>query len=169
MLRTLHQQTALKYADLRSASNPRAVVVFEAIRNLQPGQHGRVLAVRRVGNLIGSCRAGHPAVRFVLAYRGAGPPTVTEVREPLARPTSLSLLGFAPSASPVGGKQHFAFFQITAGGEAGDFTLALWTTLTPVTGGCTFSANGVLRIRCSGLPPSDAEPVCAYLKRRAFR
>ena len=166
VLRKLHRQTARKFVHLRSANNPTAVVLFESVRNLQPGQHGAVLAVRRAGSLIGSCSAGHPAVRFHLAYRGAGPPTVTEVREPLANPTSLSLLGTVPSASPVGGKQQFAFFQIVADGESGDFSLALWATLTPVAGGCTFSANGVLRVRCSGLPPSSAEPICFYLTRR---
>lgn len=122
--------------------------------------------MRRVGNLIGSCRHGDPAVRFRLTYRGAGPPTVTVVRQPLAKPISLSLLGTVPSASPVGGKQQFAFFQVVAGDESGDFSLALWAILTPVAGGCTFSANGVLRVRCSGLPPSVAEPICSYLARR---
>src|SRR5262245_48969897 len=81
VLRKLHRQTALKFVHLQSASNPRAVVLFESVRNLQPGQQGNVLAVRRVGNLIGSCNTGHPAVKFRLAYRGAGPPTVTEVRQ----------------------------------------------------------------------------------------
>ena len=103
---------------------------------------------------------------FRLTYRGPGPPTVTEVRQPLVRPAGLYLLGWAPTASPVGGKQQFAFFQIEAGGEEADFSLALWATLTPVAGGCTFSANGVLRVRCSGLPPSVAVPVCSYLERR---
>ncbi len=166
VLTRLHRQTALKFVRLGSASNPKAVVVLESVRNLQPGQQGKVLAVRRVGNLIGSCSQGHPAVKFRLAYRGAGPPIVTEARQPLARPTSLSLLGTVPSASPVGGKQQFAFFQVVAGGESGDFSLALWATLTPVAGGCTFSANGVLRVRCSGLPPSVGEPICSYLTRR---
>lgn len=165
VLTKLHQQTA-RFVHLHSASNPRAVVILASTRNLQPGQHGAVLAVRRVGNLIGSCSPGRPSVKFRLTYRGAGPPTVTEVREPLAKPASLYLLGWAPAASPVGGKQQFAFFQIVAGGESGDFTLALWATLTPVAGGCTFSANGVLRVRCSGLPPSVAEPICSYLTRR---
>jgi hypothetical protein len=167
VLRKLHRQIALKFVHLHSASNPRAIVLFEAVRNLQPGQQGKVLAVRRVGNLIGSCSTGHPAVKLRLAYRGAGPPTVTEVQQSLARPTSLSLLGFVPSAPPVGGKQQFEFFQIEAGSEDGDFSLALWATLTPVAGGCTFSANGVLRVRCSGLPPSVAEPICSYLTRRS--
>jgi hypothetical protein len=166
VLTKLHRQTALKFVHLRSASNPRAVVVLESVRNLQPGQQGTVLAVRRIGNLIGSCSQGHPAVKFRLAYRGAGPPRVTKVRQPLARPASLSLLGTVPSASPVGGKQQFAFFQVVAGGESGDFSLAVWATLTPVAGGCTFSANGVLRVRCSGLPPSVGELICSYLTRQ---
>ena len=167
VLRKLHRQTALEFVHLHSASNPRAIVLFESVRNLQPGQQGTVLAVRRVGNLTGSCSQGHPALKFRLAYRGAGPPTVTEVQQSLPRPTSLSLLGFVPSASPVDGKQQFTFFQIEAGSEDGDFSLALWATLTPVAGGCTFSANGVLRVRCSGLPPSSAEPICFYLTRQS--
>lgn len=162
----LHRQTELKFVHLDSASNPRAVVILESVRNLLPGQQGTVLAVQKVGNLIGSCSPGHPEVKFRLAYRGAGPPTVTEVRQPLAKPISLSLLGTVPSAPPVGGKQQFAYFQVVAGGESADFSLALWATLTPVAGGCAFSANGVLRIRCSGPPPSVEEPICAYLARR---
>jgi hypothetical protein len=167
VLAELHQQTALRFVHLHSANNPRAVLVLASTRNLQPGQQGAVLAVRKVGNLIGSCRSGRPSVKFRLTYQGAGPPMVTEVRERLAKPASLYLLGWAPTASPVGGKQQLAFFQIVAGGESGDFSLALWATLTPVAGGCTFSANGVLRVRCSGLPPSDAEPICFYLTRRS--
>jgi hypothetical protein len=102
-------------------------------------------------------------VKFRLTYRGAGPPTVTQVQKPLARPAGLYLSGAAPAPSPVGGKQQFAFFQISAGGEAADFSLALWATLTPVAGGCTFSANGVLRVRCSAF----ADPICSYIARRA--
>ncbi len=93
---------------------------------------------------------------------GAGPPTVTEVRKPLARPAGLYLLGGAPAPPPVGGEQQFAFFQIVAGSEAADFSLALWATLTPVAGGCAFSANGVLRVRCSAF----ADPICSYIARR---
>lgn len=162
----LHRQAALKFVHLHSASNPTAVVILEAARNLQPGQSGTVMAVRKVGNLTGTCRPGHPAVKFRIAYKGAGPPTVSEVRQPLAKPVSLSLLGPVPSASPVGGNQQFAFFQVEAGGESGDFSLALWATLTLVAGGCALSANGVLRVRCSGLPPSVEEPICSYLARR---
>ncbi len=50
--------------------------------------------------------------------------------------------------------------------ESADFTLALWATLTPVAGGCTFSVNGVLRVRCS--VPSAA-PICSYVFRRGAR
>src|SRR5215470_484727 len=169
LLPKLHQQTELRFVHLRSASNPTAVVLLASARNLQPSRQGAVLAVRRVGNLIGSCSPGHPAVTFRLTYRGPGPPTVTEVRQPLARPAGLYVLGWAPTASPVGGKQQFAFFQIEAGGEEADFSLALWATLTPVAGGCTFSANGVLRVRCSGLPPSVAVPICSYLVKNSTR
>jgi len=167
LLARLHQQTRLLFVNLRSASNPAAAAVLASARNLRPGQRGTVLAVPKVGSLIGSCSPGHPAVRFRLTYRGAGPPTVTEVRQRLARPASLYLLGWAPAAAPVGGKQQFAFFQVVAGGEEADFSLALWATLTPVAGGCAFSANGVLRVRCSGLPPSVAVPICSYLARRS--
>jgi hypothetical protein len=163
LLTNLHQQTALRFVHLHSGANPNAVTVFTSSRNLQPGQQGVVLAVRRVGNLMGSCSPGHPAVKFRLTYRGAGPPTVTEVRKPLARPVGgLSLLGWAPAPPPVGGEQHFAFFQIVAGSEAADFSLALWVTLTPVAGGCAFSANGVLRVRCSAF----ADSICSYIARR---
>jgi hypothetical protein len=54
-----------------------------------------------------------------------------------------------PAPSAAGGTQQFAFFQIVGGGESADFSLALWATLTPVTEGCAFSANGVLRTRGS--------------------
>jgi hypothetical protein len=117
ILKKLHQQTAIRFLHLHSANNPAAVVVLASARNLRPGQHNTVLTVPRVGNLVGSCRPGDPAVGFRSTYRGAGPPTVTEVREPLTKPASLYLLGGAPTASPVGGKQQFAFFQVTAGGE----------------------------------------------------
>jgi len=166
LLTKLHQQTELRFVNLHSAANPTAVTVLASARNLQPGQQGAVLTVRRVGNLMGSCSPQHPAVKFRLTYRGPGPPTITEVRKPLARPASLYLVGWAPAASPVGGKQQFAFFQIVAGGEEADFSLALWATLTPVAGGCTFSTNGVLRVRCSGPPPSVAVPICSYVARR---
>jgi hypothetical protein len=66
----------------------------------------------------------------------------------LAKPVGLYLLApLPPIPSPIGGKQQFAFFQILGGGESADFSLALWATLTPVAGGCAFSANGVLRVR----------------------
>jgi hypothetical protein len=76
-------------------------------------------------------------------------------------------MGWAPAASPVGGKQQFAFFQVVAGGEEADFSLAVWATLTPVAGGCTFSANGVLRVRCSA--PSVAVPICSYVFGEVLR
>ena len=159
LLAKLHQQTELRFVHLHSTGNPTAVTVLTSARNLQQGQRGVVLAVRAIGNLIGSCSPGRPAVKFRLTYRGAGPPTVTEVQKPLTRPAGLYLLGFAPTASPAGGKQQFAFFQVVAGGEAADFSLAFWATLTPVAGGCAFSANGVLRVRCSAF----ADQVCSYV------
>ena len=160
LLTKLHQQTQMRFAH-----RGNAVTVLASARNLQPGQQGPVLTVRKVGNLMGYCSPQHPAVKFRRTYRswGPGPPTITEVREPLARPASLYLLGGAPTASPVGGKQQFAFIQVILGGESADFTLALWATLTPVAGGCTFSVNGVLRVRCS--VPSAA-PICSYVFRR---
>jgi len=164
LLTKLHQQTDLVH--LRNAANPTAVMVLTSARNLQRDQQGVVLTVRKVGNLVGSCSSGHPAVKFRRTYRGPGPPTVTEVRKPLARPAGLYLLGGAPTASPVRGKQQFAFFQIVAGGEEADFALALWTTLTPVAGGCTFSTNGVLRVRCSAPSVADIVPICSYVFRR---
>ena len=160
----LYQQADL--AHVHGAANPTAVTVLASDRNLRRGQHGPVLTVQRVGSLIGSCSSGHPAVTFRRTYRGPGPPTVTEVRKPLARPAGLYLLGWAPTASPVAGKQQFVFFQVVAGGEEADFALALWATLTPVAGGCAFAANGVLRVRCSVLPPSVAVPICSYVARR---
>ena len=143
-----------------------AVTVLASARNLQPGQQASVLTVPKVGNLIGACSQQHPTVKFRRTYRswGPGPPTITVVRKPLARPASLYLLGWAPAASPLGGKQQFAFIQVVVGGESADFTLALWATLTPVAGGCTFSVNGVLRVRCS--VPSAA-PMCSYVFRRS--
>ena len=164
LLTKLQQQTELRFVHLHNAANPTAVTILTSARDLHRGQQGTVLTVLRVGNLIGSCSSGHPAVKFRLTYRGPGPPTVTEVQKPLARPASLYLLGWAPAASPVGGKQQFAFFQIVAGGEEADFSLALWATLTPVVGGCTFSANAVLRVRCP--VPSIAVPICSYVARR---
>jgi hypothetical protein len=161
LLPKLHQQTRMRFAHLGTA-----VTVLASARSLQPGQQGAVLTVRKVGNLIGYCSPQHPAVTFRRTYRswGPGPPTITEVRAPLAGPASLYLLGGAPAPSPVGGKQEFAFIQVVVGGESADFTLALWTTLTPVAGGCTFSVNGVLRVRCS--VPSAA-PICSYVFRRS--
>jgi hypothetical protein len=147
----LQLHTRLRFA-CHNCSNPEAVTILSSRRNLQPGQQGAVLTVRGVGNLMGSCSRGHPAVRFRLTGRVlAGPPVVTEVRAPLARPIGFLLLtGFLPPAPPpVGGEQQFAFFQVVGGGEAADFSLALWATLTPATGGCAFAANGVLRIRGS--------------------
>jgi hypothetical protein len=164
-LLTKLQQTELRFAH-RGGANPNAVTAFASSRNLQPGQQGVVLAVRWAGTLVGSCSSGHPAVEFRLTSRSAGPPVVTEVvREPLARPVGLHLLApyWPPAPSPAGGEQQFAFFQIVGGGEAADFSLAVWATLTPVAEGCAFSANGVLRVRCSGLPPSVADPICSYV------
>ena len=166
LLTKLHQQSEIRFVDLHSAANPTAVTVVASARNLEPGQQGAVLTVRKVGNLIGSCSAGRPTVTFRLTYRGPGPPTVTAVQKPLARPADLYLLGWAPTATPVGGKQQFAFFQIVAGGEEADFSLALWATLTPVAGGCTFSANGVLRVRCSAPSIARIDPICSYIARR---
>src|SRR5215470_4238603 len=99
VLAKLHQQTAVKFLHLHSASNPTAVVVLASARNLQPGQQGAVLAVRTIGDLTGSCRQGQPAVKFRLTYRGAGPPIVSELREPVARPIALHL--DAPYWPPV--------------------------------------------------------------------
>ena len=146
----LHQQAGQKLRFVRSTgANPAAVTVLTSSRNLQPGQLGAVLAVRGVGNLAGSCRHGTPSVKFRLTYRGAGPPAVTQVRAPLARPVGLHLLSpyWPPAPAPVAGKQQFAFFQVTGGGESADFSLVVWATLTPVAGGCAFTANGVLRVR----------------------
>ena len=85
--------------------------------------------MRGVGNLIGSSSPGHLAVKFRLTGRGlAGPPVVTEVREPSARPVGLHLLAQAPAPSPVGGERQFVFVQIVGGGEAADFSLVLWPT-----------------------------------------
>ena len=161
LLTKLHQQTE-RFVHLHGAANPNAITILTSSRNLQPGQQGAVLTLRSIGNLMGSCSPGHPAVKFRLTYRGAGPPTVTQIQKPLVRPAGLYLSGAAPAPSPVGGKQQFAFFQIVAGGEAADFSLALWATLTPVAGGCTFSANGVLRVRCSAF----ANPICSYIARQ---
>jgi hypothetical protein len=160
----LLQQTE-RFVHLRSAANPNAVMILTSSRNLRPGQRGVVLTVRSVGNLIGSCIAPGPAVTFRLTYRGAGPPVVTEIREALARPAGLHLLepymSLAPS--PAGGNQRFAFFQVVAGGEAADFSLALWATLTPVPGGCAFTTNGVLRVRCTAF----ADQICSYIGRQS--
>jgi hypothetical protein len=164
LLTKLYQQTDLVH--FHRAANPTAVTVLTSTRNLLRGQQGAVLTVPRVGNLVGSCNSGHPAVTFQRAYRGPGPPTVTEVGKPLARPIGLYLLGWAPTATPVGGKQQLAFFQIVAGGEEADFALALWATLTPVAGGCAFSTNGVLRVRCSAPSVADIVPICSYVFRR---
>ena len=87
---------------------------------------------------------------------------VTEVRQAQVRPIGLYLLGGVPAPSPVGGKQQFSFFQIVAGGEAADFSLVLWATLTPVRGGCAFTTNGVLRVRCTAF----ADQICSYIARR---
>lgn len=159
------QQTEQRFVHLHNTANPTAVTVLASSRILQPGQQGAVLAVPAVGSLMGSCSPGHPAVKFRLTSRAAGPPMVTQVvREPLATPIGLHLSApyWPPAPSPDGGKQQFAFWQIAGGGEAADFSLALWATLTPVAGGCAFSANGVLRVRCSAF----ADPVCAYIARR---
>lgn len=161
LLTKLHQHTE-RFVHLHSAANPNAITILTSSRNLQSGQQGAVLTLRSIGNLMASCSPRHPAVKFRLTYRGPGPPTVTKIQQLLARPAGLDLTGAAPAPSPVGGKQRFAFFQITAGGEAADFSLALWATLTPVAGGCTFSANGVLRVRCSAF----ADPICSYIARR---
>src|SRR5262249_16748264 len=115
--------------------------------------------------LIGACGPSRPTVLFRRTYRnwGPGPPTVTVVRQPLPRPAFLNLLGGGFPVSPLGGRQQFTFIQVILGGESADFALAVWATLTPVAGGCTFSANGVLRVRCS--VPSAA-PICSYAYRR---
>jgi hypothetical protein len=146
----LHQQAGPRFVHPNGA-NPTAVTFFTSSRNLQPGQQGAVLTVRGVGNLMGSCSPGHPAVKFRLTSRLAGPPAVTEVRAPLARPVGLQLLApyWPPVPSPAGGEQQFAFFQIVGGGEAADFSLVLWATLTPAAGSCAFATNGVLRVRGS--------------------
>lgn len=146
----LHQQAGPRFVKNRNGANPAALTVLESSRNLRPGQQGAVLTVRGVGYLLGSCRPGHPAVKFRVTYRGPGwPLPVTEVREPLARPIGLYLSGGLPGPSPVGGKQQFVFIQILGGGESADFSLVLWATLTPLAGGCAFSVNGVLRVRGS--------------------
>src|SRR5262245_13953375 len=160
LLTRLHQQTE-RFVHLHSAANPNAVTILTSSRNLRTGQQGVVLTVRRVGNLLGSCSPGHPEMKIRFTYRGAGPPVVTEVRKPLVRPAGLYLLGGLPAQSPVGGEQQFAFFQIVSGGEAADFSLVLWAILTPVAGGCAFSTNGVLRVRCSAF----ANQICSYIAR----
>jgi hypothetical protein len=161
LLPKLHQQTRMRFAH-----HGTAVAVLASGRSLQRGQQGAVLAVPKIGNLIGNCSQQHPAVKFRRTYRswGPGPPTITTVLTPLARPASLYLLGGAPAAAPVGGKQQFAFIQVVLGGETADFTLALWATVTPTPESCTFSVNGVLRVRCS--VPSAAA-ICSYAFRRA--
>lgn len=150
----LQQQTGPRFLKDRKGSNPIAVTVLTSSRDLQPGQQGVVLTAPGVGKLVGSCSQAHPAVKFRLTNGWAGPPVVTEVRAPLARPIGLHLDApyWPPAPSPAGGEQQFAFFQVVGGGESGDFSLALWATLTPVAGGCAFSTNGVLRIR--GLEPT---------------
>ncbi len=147
---TLHQQE-LRLVRSKGA-NPTAVTMLASSRNLRSGQQGAVLTVRGVGNLVGSCNEGKPGVKFRLAYRGPGPAAVTRLSDPLARPVSLNLLSpFWPPAPARGkGKQQFAFFQITGGGESADFSLVVWATLTPVAAGCALTANGVLRVRGSG-------------------
>src|SRR5215469_8096216 len=77
-LSTLRQQNE-RFVHLHSAANPSAVTIFTSSRTLQPGQQGPVLTVRSVGNLMGSCSPGHPAVEFRITYRGAGPPVVTKI------------------------------------------------------------------------------------------
>ena len=163
-LLTKLQETDLRFAHpYPGAANATAVTVLASSRNLQPGQQGAVLTVRRVGVLMGSC-SPHPAVKFRLTYPWAGPPVVTEIRQPLTQPAGLHLLEpyWPPAPSPVGGKQQLAFLQIAGGGEDADFSLVLWATLTPVAGGCAFSANGMLRVRCSALP----DPRCSHIARR---
>jgi hypothetical protein len=162
LLTKLHQQ-ADRFVHLHSAANPHAITILASSRNLQPGQKGVVLTVRGVGNLMGSCSPRHAAVKFRLTYRGPGPPLVTQVREPVARPIALHLDApyWPPAPSQARGRQQFAFFQIVAGGEAADFSLALWATLTPVAGGCAFSTNAVLRVRCTAF----ANQICSYIAR----
>jgi hypothetical protein len=157
-------QQSERFVHLSSAANPDAVMILTSSRNLRPGQRGVVLTVRSVGNLVGSCVTPGPAVTIRLTYRGAGPPVDTQTRVALARPASLHLLEpYLPLApSPAGGKQRFAFFQVVAGGEAADFSLAVWATLTPVPGGCAFTTNGVLRVRCTAF----AEQICSYIARQ---
>jgi len=147
VLAKLHQQTKLRFV-CHNCPNPEAVTVLASSRNLQPGQQGAVLAVRGVGSLTGTCSSGHPTVRFLATYRGPGGPVVTQFRAPLARPVGLDLLDLLPPAPrPVGAAQQFAFFQVVGGGEAADFVLAVWATLTPAADGCAFYTNGVLRVR----------------------
>jgi hypothetical protein len=100
---------------------------------------------------MGACHPGHPTVAFRVTDRVlAGPPVVTQVRAPVPRPVGLNLLQILPPAPPPsGGEQQLAFVQVVGGGEAADFALAVWATLTPVAGGCAFLANGVLRVRGS--------------------
>jgi hypothetical protein len=161
VLTRLQQQTE-RFVHLHGTANPNAVTVFTSSRTLQPGRQGPVLTLRSVGNLIGSCSPQRPAVKFRITYRGAGPPVVTKIQGALARPASLGLLGGEPALSPIRGKQQFAFLQIVSGGEAADFSLALWVTITPVAGGCAFSANGVLRVRCTAF----ANQICSHIARR---
>ncbi len=92
-------------------SDPAAVTILTSSRNLRPGQQGAVLRVRGVGNLMGSCGRGTPGVKFRLTYRGAGPPSVTQVRQPLARPVGLHLLLPVLAARP-GARQRQAAFQL---------------------------------------------------------
>jgi hypothetical protein len=149
VLKKLHQQRELRFGP-RSGPAGYAVTVLTASRSLQPGQHGVVLRVRGVGNLMGSCSPGHPAMKFrVTNRRLAGPPVVTEIRKPVANPVGLYLLGFQPTYQPVGGRQQFTFIQVVGGGDSADFSLAVWATLTPVARSCAFSANGILRVRGS--------------------
>lgn len=148
----LHQQQSagLRFAR-RNGPNPAAVTMLASSRNLRPGQQATVLTVRGIGNLTGSCRDGTPDVKFRLTYRGAGPPQVTQIRDPLTRPVALRLLApyWPPAPTPAAGRQHLAFVQITGGGESADFSLVVWATLTPVAGGCAFTTNGLLRVRGS--------------------
>jgi len=96
----LHEQTGRGFVHL--VGGPNAFTVLASARNLESGQHGVVLSVRGVGNLVGLCGPGHLAVKFRLTPSGLGSPVVTEVRKPLARPAGLYLLLGLPPPSPVG-------------------------------------------------------------------
>ena len=67
---TLHQQTGPRFVKGRNGPSPIAITILTSSRSLRPRQHGVVLTVRGVGNLIGSCRSERPVATFRLTYRG---------------------------------------------------------------------------------------------------